>query len=1030
MKINRFSFLFFCMFPVLLAAQDDYNHTELEWHTLETAHFFVNFHTGAERTAHEIAFIAESIYKPVTDMYHHIPDQKVEFIVRDHDDYSNGGAIFFENRIEIWASSLDFDLRGSHPWLWNVITHEFTHIIQIQSSLKFGRKIPAFYLQYLGYEAERRPDVLYGYPNVVISYPISGFLVPAWFAEGTAQYNNPALKYDYWDTHRDMILRMYMLEGKQLSWEDMGMFEKTGLGSESVYNSGFSLVDYIGRKYGTEKLEDISRHLGDVMRLTMDGAIEAALHKTGKELYEEWKQDKKRIYQSTADSLKGKLVDGRIIEPDGFENVSPAFSPDGKTIAYVSNKDQDYASLSALYLYDLKTGVSKLLVPGVHSPVSFSPDGTYLYYAKITRNNRHWSAYGDLYRYTIARDKEERLTQSLRALDPKLSPDGKRIVFTSSKDGTMNLNVCDPEGKNIRVLTRNTNGEQVYTPAWSPDGKKIAFGYSLQHNQSVALIDSDGSNFRLLVSNADARNPFFSPDGYSLYFSWDRTGIFNIYARSLSSDSCRQVTNVLGGAFFPNVDSAHNLAYATYTSSGYKLALLSDSAAYKKNIPIDAPVSNTFGDSLDDVQRDFHSTVQDTVKPYHSKFTSVMLMPLLRIDTYNEHNSGIDVLKPGIFFSSEEVLDKILIYGGAAVNRLMEADLFLVFEYHDRLPIFYQLGLEPTATAELYNITRKTNFGFDWWTDINRHYQATIAYNLFEFDLSLRQPIIDPSIQLKLQYSMSSYSQDFGSWLWQDGVPSHAYIVPGIRSTYLNSNILSIQLSHNGILPMVDRDINPVGRTISLKYSRELNNYDPTDSTDYSNGFRKPIYTPVPINRFEFNWNEHLQLPFKNQTLSLGLRTGFIIGPTVDDFFDFYEGGLIGMQGYPFYAIGGNETAVLNMTYRLPLIRNIDMRLGPVYFSKLYGSLFADIGDAWNSDIPGISDWKKDAGFELRLESFSCYEYPTLIFFSVAYGFDRFTKNVEDPTFTVITYGKEWRFYFGILFSFELNEITKSMKLY
>jgi len=111
-----------------------------------------------------------------------------------------------------------------------------------------------------------------------------------------------------------MILRMYMLEGKQLSWEDMGMFEKTGLGSESVYNSGFSLVDYIGRKYGTEKLEDISRHLGDVMRLTMDGAIEAALHKTGKELYEEWKQDKKRIYQSTADSLKEKLVDGRIIE--------------------------------------------------------------------------------------------------------------------------------------------------------------------------------------------------------------------------------------------------------------------------------------------------------------------------------------------------------------------------------------------------------------------------------------------------------------------------------------------------------------------------------------------------------------------------------------------------------------------------------------------------------------------------------------------------------------------------------------------
>ena len=614
MKIFRFSLLFFCLFPMFLAAQDDFNHTELDWHTLETEHFIVDYQTGAERTAREIAYIAESIYKPVTDMYHHIPDQKVEFIVRDHDDYSNGGAIFFENRIIIWASAMDFELRGTHPWLWNVITHEFTHIVQIQASMKFGRKLMNFYVQYLGYEKERRPDVLYGYPNVIISYPISGFLVPPWFAEGTAQYNNPALQYDYWDTHRDMILRMYMLEGKQLSWEEMGMFEKTGLGDESVYNSGFSLVDYIGRKYGNEKLEDITRHLGDVSRMTIDGAIEAALHKTGKELYEEWKEEKIRAYQSVADSLKGTLVNGRIIEPEGFGNLSSAFSPDGKTIAYVSNKNQDFASLSSLYLYDLKTGTSKMVVSGVYSPVSFSPDGTYLYYAKITRNNPHWSAYGDIYRYDLRKEKEERLTKSLRALDPKLSADGKSIVFTSSKDGTRNMNICDADGKNIRRLTHFTNGEQAYTPVWSPDGRKIAFGYSLQHNQSLALIDSNGSNFRLLTSKADARNPFFAPDGSSLYFSWDRTGIFNIYARSLSSDSCRQVTNVLGGAFFPSVDSAHNVAYATYTSTGYKLAFLSDSTAFKKNIAIDMPVSNNFGDSLNGVQNISHPVFRDTAR--------------------------------------------------------------------------------------------------------------------------------------------------------------------------------------------------------------------------------------------------------------------------------------------------------------------------------------------------------------------------------------------------------------------------------
>ena len=101
-----------------------------------------------------------------------------------------------DNKVEIWASSLDFDLRGTHNWLRNVVTHEFTHIVQIQTSLKLGRKFPAFYLQWLQYESERRPDVLYGYPNGIVSYPISGFSVPSWFAEGVAQYNRRELGYD------------------------------------------------------------------------------------------------------------------------------------------------------------------------------------------------------------------------------------------------------------------------------------------------------------------------------------------------------------------------------------------------------------------------------------------------------------------------------------------------------------------------------------------------------------------------------------------------------------------------------------------------------------------------------------------------------------------------------------------------------------------------------------------------------------------------------------------------------------------
>ncbi len=165
-------------------SQEDFPHPELEWRTIETTHFQVHFHQGAERTARVVAKIAEEIYGPVTAFYRHEPDSKVSFVIRDYDDIANGAAYFYDNKIEIYASNMDFELRGTHNWLRNVVTHEFTHIVQIQTSMKMGRTVPSIYFQWLNYEDERRPDVLYGYPNTVVSYPISGFSVPAWFAEG------------------------------------------------------------------------------------------------------------------------------------------------------------------------------------------------------------------------------------------------------------------------------------------------------------------------------------------------------------------------------------------------------------------------------------------------------------------------------------------------------------------------------------------------------------------------------------------------------------------------------------------------------------------------------------------------------------------------------------------------------------------------------------------------------------------------------------------------------------------------------
>jgi Tol biopolymer transport system component len=797
----------------------------------------------------------------------------------------------------------------------------------------------------------------------------------------------------------------------------MAVFGKTSLGNEQSYNAGYSFVAYLVEKYGVDKLREISRQLGALHRATVDGALEAVLGKTGEALYEEWKQTQQARYRRMIEREGVPRVEGEIVEGEGFGNFYPTFSPDGKKLAYVSTADKDYFSLSALVVYDVETRTKQQVVSGVRSTLSFSPDGRSLYYAKATHANPFWSKVYDLYRYDLNEKKEVRLTYGARAMNPQLSRDGSKLVCVLQHDGTTNLAVVDADGTNLRRLTAFENGEQVFTPAWSPDGTTIAFGFSQQHNQSLALIDKDGNNFRVIRSGADYRNPAFSPDGKSLYYSSDVSGIFNLYQLHLEHDKEYQVTNVVGGAFLPAVNSDGVLAYALYTSTGYKIAFLRT----EDRQPIPPMIAqgqtqeaaNRF--SFNNASASDGSRTEEPGRRYRNVFTSLSIIPMVRVDTYNPRNKGLDVVKPGFYFSSMDVLGKFSLFGGVAANRKFERDLFFILEYRDKVPGLFQLGLDPTLSAEVYNITRKTSNTIDLTPYL---VQTDITYNLLEFDLFMKQRVISELTDLKFGYTFSRYSADIGSFI----NPNDLLLYPSFRSIYLIANVFSAQLRHQDLLPSGESDINPVGRSIWLRYAYERNRFNPDGEFEVRNGFLEPLYRDVNFHRVEFAWDEHIPLPLRWHTVGLSLRGGSILGTRVDDFFDFYAGGFIGMRGYPFYALGGNEYATVHLTYRFPVWRSINVRVLQFYFTKLYGSVFGDLGMAWNGSVPPLKQWKTDAGFELRLESFSFYVYPTRIFFSGAYGFDRFSRTINNIN---VTYGREWRFYVGVLFGFELSQLGK-----
>ncbi len=1024
------------LFSLPLFAQEEFFHPELNWRTIETEHFYVHYHTGTERTARTVAKIAEEIYGPITTLYHHEPDGKVSFVIKDYDDYSNGGSYFFDNKIEIWASALDFDLRGTHNWLRNVVTHEFTHMVQIQTALKFGRRFPAFYIQWLQYQSERRTDVLYGYPNGIVSYPISGYVVPSWFAEGVAQYNRKELGYDSWDSQRDMILRMYALDNRMLTWGEMSVFGKTSLGNESSYNAGFALVRYIGERYGDDKLEAISRNLASLTTMTIDRAIKNALGIDGQKLYDEWHDYVTRDYQNRTADIRSNPVEGEIIGNVGFGNFYPAFSPDGKTLAYVSNKESDYFSLSSLYLYDLATKTEKRLKSGVRSSFSWAPDGRKIYYAKTSRSNDHWSNIYDLYLYDIDRDQETRLTHGMRANSPAVSPDGSTLAYVAGSDGTLNLYTMKTDGSDVKRLTSYSDGEQVYDPKWSPDGSTIIFDYSIRDGRDVYTVPaSGGSASPLIATPSDERNAVYTPDGKNILFCSDKTGIFNLYQYNVASREISQITNVLGGVFMPAVNGSGQIAFSSYTSTGFKLSLMNSppplqSPPVYQQLP--SPVAGAIAANVDsdpgfDWQKlrsyDDSQIPPETDTTYKNIVTSLSLIPFLRIDNYNPRNKGIDVIKPGLYAYSSDMLDRYGFLASAAINKQGERDLFFTFDYRGKIPGLFQLGLEPTASLEAYNITRKTENSLT----LRQGFvipNVELTYNLLEFDAVLREKFITEALDAELRYTHSRYNADISSFVVHDPLdPTAPTIVSQAYGTlYLIGNDISLTWRFKQLAPSSTQEINPVGRKVMLRYDYEFNSFNPNDSltVDPSSGLVLPFYEHPDFHRLEGSWREMIQLPGWDHTLSAEVHGGAILGPQVDQFFNFYIGGLTGMRGYPFYSLGGNRFAYSNLTYRFPLSNHIDLRAFQIYFDKLYASVYGDVGSAWMSGPLKNQKMKYDAGAELRLEAFSYYAFPTCIFFSATYGFNQFRTYVANSA-QYVTYGKEWNFHFGVLFGFDLD---------
>jgi len=623
-----------------------YNHPELEWKTFETEHFEVHYHQGAEWTARRSAEIAEAVYGPITSFYNYEPDQKTDLIIKDIGDISNGAAYYYDNKIEIWATPLDYPLRGNHHWLPDVISHEFSHIVSLQKSMKFSRSVPGFYFQVIDYEDEKRDDVVYGYPRVISSYPIPGLVIPMWLAEGMAQYMWPGTSNDFWDSHRDMLLRDRVLNNNVLSFTKMASFGKRGIGNESTYNQGYAFVGYLAERFGPEVISDLAAEISRPVQFSIDNALKKVTGIRGSQLHREWVNQLKSRYLSLTDVIRRNPVKGDIIIEAASTQYYPEWSGDS-IFFYLSNQGRDYFMQTSLYRMNLNNGKSERIQADVLSRISASPDGRQIYYSKNSKPDKHGSVYYDLYRYDLQKRKEKRLTKFARAYNPSVSPDGKRLAYISGRDGTSNLYIMNLDSADTVQLTDYSNGEELFSASWSPDGRMLAFDFLADHGRNLAIYHLEDKRIEYIFDSAyDTRNPFFTSDGEWLYFASDRTGIFNIYRKSLTTGEIELVTNVTGGAFMPTVNSRGELLYSLFENSSFKIARIEKPAAID---PIDPQLSRytDYAANIPGIM-EFAQDSLPASAVYKEQFSKMFYLPRVMID--------YGTVKPGFYFYSSEIL--------------------------------------------------------------------------------------------------------------------------------------------------------------------------------------------------------------------------------------------------------------------------------------------------------------------------------------------------------------------------------------
>lgn len=222
-----------------------------------------------------------------------------------------------------------------------------------------------------------------------------------------------------------------------------------------------------------------------------------------------WSPDGSRIAYVSFDQKKPivvvqNLAQGttKVVANFWGNNSAPAWSPDGTKLAVTLTRD----GISQLYQVPAAGGEPKRLTttPAIDTESSFSPDGKWIAFT----SDRGGSP--QIYRMPAAGGPAQRLTfEGTYNVRPRFSPDGKSIAFVQREAGRFRIAVLEIDSGQVTVLTDGTLDD---SPSYAPNGKMILYEAQVGGRGQLAAVSSDGRVRQRLVSSAgDVRDPAWGP---------------------------------------------------------------------------------------------------------------------------------------------------------------------------------------------------------------------------------------------------------------------------------------------------------------------------------------------------------------------------------------------------------------------------------------------------------------------------------------------------------------------------------------